>query len=401
MSPTYHDSFDWLRQSLLAWIAPRNPRFVAMAMLLLACCSSSFAMDKVFCKREGKEIKLEGRIEVEAEDGGILLLARDGVLWPIPAEELVKKEHDDKEFKLHTKEELARSLTKTFSPGFRIHHTKHYVFCYNTSQAYAQWVGSLYERLYSGFFNYWQRRGITLHEPDAPLVAIIFDSQQTYAAYSQADIGNSAQNIIGYYSLLTNRVNMYDLTGTEAADTGNSKNSAAKINAVLSRPEAERTVATIVHEATHQLAFNSGLQVRLADIPFWVSEGLAIYFETPDLQSAKGWRSIGGINRVNLQNFRQYMPSRPKDEFFSLLSDDKRFRDSKLASQAYAEAWVLSYFLNQRKSEAYVAYLKELSQSKPLVSDEPEARMALFRKHFGDDLKTLEEEFLKFAQGLQ
>lgn len=374
---------------------------LASLVLGISMATPAFSMDRVVCKREGKELKLEGRIEVEAEDGGILLLTRDGILWPIPAEELVKTEKDDKEFKLHTKEELARSLTKTFAPGFRIHHTKHYVFCYNTSSAYAQWVGSLYERLYSGFFNYWQRRGIELHEPDAPLVAVIFDSQQTYAAYSQADLGNSAQNIIGYYSLLTNRVNMYDLTGTDAMEGGNAKNSAAKINAILSRPEAERTVATIVHEATHQLAFNSGLHVRLADIPFWVSEGLAIYFETPDLQSAKGWRSIGGVNRVNLLNFRQYMQTRTKDGFKSLIGDDTRFRDSKLASQAYAEAWTLSYYLNQRKSEAYVAYLKELSQSKPLVSETPEDRMALFRKHFGEDLSALEEDFLKFAQGLQ
>ena len=33
----------------------------------------------------------------------------------------------------------------------------------------------------------------------------------------------------------------------------------------------ERTVATIIHEATHQLAFNSGLQVRFADNPLVVA----------------------------------------------------------------------------------------------------------------------------------
>ena len=57
----------------------------------------------------------------------------------------------------------------------------------------------------------------------------------------------------------------------------------------MAQPEALRTVSTIVHEATHQIAFNCGLHTRLSDCPRWFSEGIAMYFETPDLRSAKGW----------------------------------------------------------------------------------------------------------------
>ena len=85
--------------------------------------------------------------------------------------------------------------------------------------------------------------------------------------------------------------------------------SAAHINQVLSQPAAERTVATIVHEATHQLAYNTGLQTRYAGNPMWVSEGIAVYFETPDLDSARGWRYIGAINRLHLNHFREYAQS--------------------------------------------------------------------------------------------
>ena len=38
---------------------------------------------------------------------------------------------------------------------------------------------------------------------------------------------------------------------------------------------------------------NTGLQTRYADNPFWVSEGLAVFFETPDLRSKNGWNAIG------------------------------------------------------------------------------------------------------------
>ena len=72
-------------------------------------------------------------------------------------------------------------------------------------------------------------------------------------------------------------------------------------------------MATIIHEATHQLAFNCGMQNRYADIPLWLSEGIAIYFETPDLRNKRGWRSIGSVNRVRLAEFRRYLRSRPSD----------------------------------------------------------------------------------------
>ena len=61
-----------------------------------------------------------------------------------------------------------------------------------------------------------------------------------------------------------------------------------------------RPVSTIVHEATHQIAFNSGLHQRLSDCPKWFSEGVAMYCETPDLKSSEGWAGIGAVNRNRL-----------------------------------------------------------------------------------------------------
>src|SRR4029078_11637531 len=109
------------------------------------------------------------------------------------------------------------------------------------------------------------------------------------------------------------------------------RTAAPRINGILSQPGAERTVATIIHEATHQLAYNSGLEARFADNPFWVSEGIALYFETPDLQSSKGWKKIGGVNRVNLFNFRKLLRDRPETSLTTLLSDEKRYSERSTA----------------------------------------------------------------------
>ena len=67
------------------------------------------------------------------------------------------------------------------------------------------------------FYNYWSREGIELHEPEFPLVALVFDSRDSYAQFSRAELGEASRSIIGYYSLRSNRMIMYDLTGGRRA----------------------------------------------------------------------------------------------------------------------------------------------------------------------------------------
>ena len=53
----------------------------------------AWALDYVTLRRDGKETQVSGRLVVTAQDGGLLLLARDGVLWAIPPEEQVETYH--------------------------------------------------------------------------------------------------------------------------------------------------------------------------------------------------------------------------------------------------------------------------------------------------------------------
>ena len=139
---------------------------------------------------------------------------------------------------------------------------------------------------------------------------------------------------------------MYDLTGTAASRPGRRGWRTAQINQVLASPEAAGTVSTVVHEATHQIAFNCGLHARYSDCPLWFSEGIAMYFETPDLHSAKGWAGVGAVNRSRLAQFQQYLAAAA-----GRLAQDARSKPtsgsatSKQAADAYAEAWALTYFL--------------------------------------------------------
>ena len=151
----------------------------------------------------------------------------------------------------------------------------------------------------------------------------------------------------------------------------------------------------MIHEATHQIAFNCGLQTRYADIPLWISEGIAVYFETPDLSSKKGWGSIHSINLVRLAAFREYIQRRPSDSLQTLVADDSRFRDTTKAADAYAEAWALNYFLIRQKPKQYRAYLQLLSAKKQLLWDDPDARLSEFTAAFGDPA-ALELDFQRY-----
>ncbi len=309
-----------------------RPHLGFVLIIAWLACAVASGVERVSLQRDGRELHVVGKVLVEALDGGMLLIARDGNMWIVQPEELIQRASDTAPFEPLTKEEMAKQLLQEMPDGFRIHETANYVICYNTTQAYAEWCGGLYERLNRAFFNYWENRGVELRQPEYPLVALVFDNQASYLEYSRRDLGTPATNMIGYYNLQTNRVTMYDLTGVDdLRQNGRRTTTASHVNQILSEPQAERTVATIVHEATHQLAYNSGLQTRLADNPFWVSEGIAVYFETPDLKSSRGWRNIGSVNRVNLFQFRKSLRTRPADSLVTLLSDDSRFRDAKLA----------------------------------------------------------------------
>jgi hypothetical protein len=352
-------------------------------------------VEEVMIRDDGRQETARGRILIEAADGGLLLQTDDGELRIIQAGEALSRKRLEKTFVPVTAEKMAERLLAELPAGFRIHTTPHYVVCYNTSREYAQWTSSLLERLYKAFTGYWKNKGLELREPEFPLAVLVFSNRQLYEQHSREDLPDGVGNIVGFYSLRSNRVNMFDLTGAEAIRTGNSRRgSMREINQMLSQPAAEPLVATIVHEATHQITFNCGLQTRYADIPLWLCEGMAVYFEAPDLASTRGWRGIGRINYPRLKTFHDNLQQWHEGSLERLLMDNRRFRNPQTAADAYADAWALNYYLIKYEPNAYAEYVKLLAAKPPLVEDEPQTRLDEFRQHFGE-LRELEQDFLK------
>ena len=141
------------------------------------------AVDHVTLKRDGTTTRLEGKVLVEAQDGGLVLQTADGVMWFVDSEELGARSQDDKPFVPLNADQAANEALQELGRTFRVHRTLNYVICYDTSSAYAQWCGALYERLFKAFYTYWDNRGVELDDPSFPLVAFVFKDKPTFARF--------------------------------------------------------------------------------------------------------------------------------------------------------------------------------------------------------------------------
>jgi hypothetical protein len=370
--------------------------------VVAAFCNTASAIDRVVFERKGATQTIRGRLLAAAVDGGLLLISREGVLWAFEPREIREHTQDAEPFQAFSPAEMEQALRQELDAGFDIHTTAHYVICHNTSRAYARWCGTLLERLYGAFINYWKRRGFPVSSPELPLPVVVFADEASYHNYARGELGNAARTVIGYYSLRTNRVVMYDLTGVQQLrQSGDRRGTFDEINVMLARPQAVPLVATIVHEATHQIAFNCGLLTRYSDTPLWISEGIAIYFETPDLTSSTGWRGIGEINRPRLETLRKNLSRRPPNALAEMIASDERLRSVRTATDAYAESWAVNYFLIRQYPKQYLRYIKLLSEKPPLVSDDPATKLSEFKQCFGDDLQEMDRRFVQYMQRLR
>lgn len=315
-----------------------------------------------------------GEILVEAQDGGLMLQSDDGRIWMVQPDQIIKRSSDDESLQPLTADAMAERMKLELPSGFKVYRTAHYVIVHNTSGAYVKRVGLLFEQLYKGFYAFWKNQHWKLPEPKFPLVALVLADRKDFLKYAGPEVGKTAQLVIGYYHLSSNRMTMFNM------------------------PNLERNVATIIHEATHQLAYNCGVQRRFADNPMWVSEGLAMFFESPDFKAASRWRGIGRVNHLNLHRWRKYSPVRPSDSLATLISNDDRFRDSATATAAYAESWALTYFLLKTRRKEYVKYLRQLSCGKPSAELTTRERVGMFEKVFEDSLADIDKAFVTYMR---
>jgi hypothetical protein len=335
---------------------------------------------------------LEGRIVAEAADGG-LLLELSTQRYVVVQPDVIRSREPAAPPAADSPRDLGRRIVAELPAGFDIHVTRHYVVCFNTSRDYAKWAATLFERLHEAFGNFWRQAGLEPRVPDQPLVVVIFARRADYEAFAARDLGAAADRIAGYYNLLSNRVTTYDLTGS-----GMIARPGRIGDEILAQPEAAGLVSTLVHEATHQMVYNTGLAQRLAPVPVWLNEGIATVFEAPDMRAAGGWRGLGQINRSRLDRFRtSYRPGALEP----LIRGDEAFRNTTTAIDAYAAAWAFTWFLLETRKPQLIGYMRMQAAKPALADDSPEARLREFTDAFGASPADLEPAFIRHLSRLE
>lgn len=376
---------------------------IALSFALLFCPVFTWAANEcivvTLAPMEGRPEKVSGRIVVEDQQGGVLLEDAAGIYWTLEAKDLVSRAAGDRPFERAGAKELAESLKEVAGGESIVVQTKNYVIVSRAGRAYATWCGTMFERMRNGFIAYWEREKVELTPDGAPMPVLVLQNRAQFREYAVRDGAAEAAETYGYYSARTNRVVIFDLTADQGGLPLGDATQREEITRRLSRVPA--SVATVVHEAVHQLAFNMGLQVRYADNPLWVSEGLAMYFETPDFGSGGRWTSAGKVSPWRLKEFQQSVGDRAADSLTTLVQGEDRFRDLSQASGAYAESWVLVHFLATRRKEQWAGYVRGLRDRPVLMFQTPEERLADFKKAFGEDLAALDREVVKYAGGLR
>jgi hypothetical protein len=369
---------------------------VVCLSLVAACVGLRASSDEPPPARERVEMRsttgprtIDGTLVVEAQDGGLLLELADQRYELVQPDQIVARRRLDAAPAEESPREFGRRILGELPAGFDLHVTKHYVVCFDTSREYAVWCAALFERLHDTFATYWTNAGLEIRRPQHPLVVVIFADRRAYEAYAARDLGAAADRVVGYYNLLSNRVTTFDLTGSDSLPKPAGRRPGRAGLEILASPEAAGLVATLVHEATHQMAFNTGMHQRLAPVPLWVSEGIATCFETPDLTNARGWKGIGGVNTARLDRFLQgFRPGGLRE----LVAGDEPFRRAAEGLDAYARAWALTHFLMKTKRDAFAGYLRTIAAKQPCGDDSPERRLEEFTAAFGATPDALEPE---------
>jgi len=141
------------------------------------------------------------------------------------------------------------------------------------------------------------------------------------------------------------------------------------------------SIATTVHETTHQLLFHTRIQTPRLQYPIWISEGLATAFETDDTGGAFG-------------PDHEYAPRR--EAFEELLGDDGLIdlrdlvtwtrlatTDEQTVHAVYQQSYALVTWLNRCRAGQLSRYL-QLMLVEPPASLGPDRYRTLFEEAFGD-----------------
>ena len=311
----------------------------------------------------------------------MMLLRRDGKVSILP----VKTDQDystvSSGFKPHSASEMRRRLQSEFGNKYEVSLTRDFVVVHPPGNPEV-WAMP-FQQLFARFQAYFSTRGFNLKDPEFPMVAVVLRTRGEFDRILRA-FHDYDPSILGYYSPTSNRIITYDQT------EGRSKDKLWLFNA-----------GTILHEATHQTAFNTGLHSRFGPVVRWESEGLAMLFEARGVNNSQNFpRQEDRVHASRLSQLKKlYRDGKVRGKMAELVVNDDLFRTEPQA--AYAISWGMTFYFSEAMPSNYKRFLKNDAARTDFSSYSGRQRSTDFAKAFGGDLNELEARMRRFFQELK
>ncbi|HLA84982.1 MAG TPA: DUF1570 domain-containing protein [Thermoguttaceae bacterium] len=311
----------------------------------------------------------------------VYLLGRDGRLWSFKPAEATNFRQIATRFQPYSVSELRAALLRELGNGYEVTGTAHYLVAHPSGQR-DQWA-QRFEDLYGSFVRYFSVRGFTLTQPPFPLIGIVCRDRADFDRHAAKQGMSSAAGVLGFYDLESNRIILYDVQQPGGGD------------------DWRRNASTVIHEATHQMAFNTGVHSRYCPPPLWVVEGLATLFEAPGVHDSRSTTQLGDrTNRERLRDYQLALAGKHDGRLPAELTASDRFFQVSPAV-AYAEAWALTFYLVETQSRRFARYLALTASHPPFSEYTAKQRLGDFTSVFGGDWRQFDAQFGRFMEGVK
>jgi len=304
---------------------------------------------------------IERGLPIAWNDQQVIMLRADGSLSEYEPSEIRRHKVLDETFQPEKAIKLRGQLQQEFGKRFAVDGGGNFAIV-ALPENIATWTRR-FSQLDKAFEYYFRTRGFPLRLTEFPLVGIVFPSQAEFLQYANRNKIKLQPGTVGYYSPVTNRLYLYEMHGSKHAEL--------------------EGLATVWHEAAHQIAFNRGIHQRLSKPPLWMLEGLASVFEAPGLMAQRS--TLDSSYLLNQSRWSEWKklaetPDKMASLFDSMIRDDRLFRSQP--TQAYTIAWGVSLYLAERDSNHYMQYLQRLSKLRPGEEYLDQARERDFHQAF-------------------
>jgi hypothetical protein len=323
-------------------------------------------------------------------------------------------------------EQELRSYVKL--PGMQIATSRHFIMLHDVptkpapgkKKNRAQERLELLEEVYESFLLLFHAQDIELDIPRERMKVVLFKEHKDYEDFSTslsptlisaAGFWEPIRNVSVFYDHSTNKTfqALEKLQGQlkqmsdEARRNRNNPDLIRRVKMMdmlidIDRENSDITVVS--HEGTHQMAGNTGLLPRHVEIPRWVHEGLATYFEAP---GDAAWAGIGAVNEERLAYYRALETDRVHSniDFIAANQIFDYARTHGAEVHGYGQAWALTHFLLENHLKEFVAYYRMLGDMPPDVALNPSLLIDLFNSVFGTDHKALDLEWRQYMRSLK